>query len=281
MRLKTMLLPALHTVCIGAVLLLAGVVVREKWGDCEADVLREARSALDTCLPGVRLIYQKNLAIVERNTADYHRGKDWPQRAKKIRALADSMFVLLESLEQKPDSGLVYEAQDELRVFRFKAWELTNFDPMGEAVLPKSWPPGWLIQSWKHDSPEVFAIMLAQAQVDIGLIESGIMNLLREKAHRPHICIDFRYHFWPNQLSPKAGDLVQANVLLSKPLDPPDSLTFRLNRKVLHAKKNTAKFSVRHDKPGNYPLHFSIEQRDRLTDSVRITEKTYWLRVRE
>lgn len=118
--------------------------------------------------------------------------------------------------------------------------------------------------------------------MQVGLIKTGVLHYCLTKTDNTS-CGFERYglEFAVEQAFPSIGDTVTGDLIMMKYRDRMMHPRLLLNSQELTEERDKAKFSVRHDKPGNYPLHFSIEQRDRLTDSVRVSEKTYWLRVRE
>lgn len=285
MRLKTTLLYVFHTACIGAVLSLAGFVVREKWGDGEADLQREMRAAMNVASANIDYYNKDYLTAIEQ----YVGRKPSPnligiwQRASALQVKSDSMVVLLDGLNQQPNAEQLFLVQANLRIYCFEAQRIMSpyFQQNLIDKLPIFDPPDWLFRAWKHNPPEQFANELAEATVKVRLIElAALSNCLRQTGietdcsfEKQGILLDF------DEIGPAVGDTVRAD-LVRYVYRSFGQLALRLDGIELPPGEGSP-FSVRHDKPGNYPLRFSIEQRDRLTDSVRVFEKTYWLRVRE
>lgn len=83
---------------------------------------------------------KKSFEQVEENAAHYpnQTSADYFQRAAHTQAKADSLLVLLDSLEQNPEAELLYFVQGQLPVFYSNAFKRCDYDRYVETVLPNS-----------------------------------------------------------------------------------------------------------------------------------------------
>lgn len=287
MRVKTFLPTALHGMCIGATLFLAGFVAWEKMRDCDDGLQQAMQAALATGAQETRVINQDLENSINKQFSAYanDRNKDFSRRAKTIVAKADSMFMLLDSLSQKPDAELLYFVQGRLQTFRAEAWAAADFNKEVDAAMPYFSPADWLFQSWENGSRQAFATTLMEAKAIVATLACVALNYCcAQVSNDTGLIFTTREPLFAiEQRTLIAGDSVIADVALgeysfSHFYEP---LVLRLNGQGLPVKYGTAPFQVRFDKPGLYPLRFSVEARNRQADSTEVWEKTYFLRVRE
>ncbi len=274
----------LHGIGMLAIALLTAFVVRERINDHDEILQTEWQFAFSTSTAEIEKASQSTLAVIEKTVTAYanDRNKDYQNRARMIVSKTDSMMALIDSLQRKPSAPLLYAVQGKLQVFRSQLWQIVDFDPPVEASIDYFIPADWLSQSWKNSTPLQFLTILQKTIAEVCLIQMAALKSIESRS-TGHDIIDCSYpgvQMCFDQIAAAVGDSVVATMWLGWHSNEIDDAVIRLNGQVLSMREGSAKFKVRYEQPGVYPLHFSVENRDIKTDSIRIWPKTYYLRVR-
>jgi hypothetical protein len=285
MRVKNILLLALHGMCIGVILLLVGFIVWKKSTNQDGKLLSESQMVLEQSQAELQIIKEEQFKKIRVSSVQYLNKNDelWLNRAKWMYAKSDSMLVLVDSLQQKFEPNLLYYVQGQVSLFKNQAWATVENDTSMLHYFPSFTPSDWLFQSWKNDSPQKFDTQLSSLKADIMDICSASMNYYAKKTGGADMCCAGHDPvFSRTQINPRIGEQVSYDLSLNYFGCNKRYFTYRLNGKELPQKEGKAPFQVRFDKSGQYPLHFEVEERIQQLDSVQILrgEKTYFINVR-
>jgi hypothetical protein len=288
MRVKNILLLALHGMCIGVILLLMGFIVWKKSTNQDAKLLSESRMVLEQSRQELQIIKEEELIKIREKSLNSPTviRNIFCNRAKWMCAKSDSMLVLVDSLQQKFDLNQLYHLQGQVSLYKNQAWAtVENYTSMLH-YFPSFTPNDWLFQSWKNDSPQKFDTQLSALKADIVSICSSSMNYFEKKTGGEGISCCFGYDpvLSRSQINPSTGEEVSYELTLA---DYDCNKTYpkykyRLNGKELSQKDGETPFQIRFNKSGQYPLHFEVEEQIQQLDTVQILsgEKTYFINVR-
>jgi hypothetical protein len=285
MRVKNILLLALHGMCIGVILLLLGFIVWKKSTNQDSKLLSEFQIALEQSQQELQIIKEEQFKKIRVSSVQYLNKNDelWLNRAKWMYAKSDSMLVLVDSLQQKFNPNLLYYVQGQVSLYKNQAWATVENDTSMMHYFPSYTPDDWLFQSWKNDSPQKFATQLSVLKADIIEICSASMNYYAKRTGDEGMicCAGYDPAFSRTQINPRIGEQVSYDLSLNYFGCNKRYFTYRLNGKELTQKEGKVPFQIRFDKPGQYPLYFEVEERIQKVDSVQILrgEKTYYLNV--
>jgi hypothetical protein len=286
MRVKKVLLLALHGMCIGVILLLMGFIVLKKSTNQDSKLLSDSQMVIEESRQELQIIKEEQFKQIRVFFSQHQNINNelWLNRAKWIYAKSDSMLVLVDSLQQKFDLNQLYCLQGQVSLFKNQAWATVENDTSMLLYFPSFTPNDWLFQSWKNDSPQKFATQLSALKVDIIHIFSASMNYYAQKTGYDGMicCAGYEPVLSRSPINPIIGEQVFYDLSLNYFGCNKRNFTYRLNGKELPQKDGSTPFQIRFDKSGQYPLHFEVEERIQQLDSVQILkgEKTYYLRVR-
>jgi hypothetical protein len=189
--------------------------------------------------------------------------------------------AILDSLSQKPNLRLAKLAQEHLLNYRSTMLELAGMETRIKVYVPQLPDSNWLVKAYEHDTPAGFAVTLAEAKVNVAILEQLILSEIRWQIGYLERYGTFMTFVSYQPINPQPGDSVTADIFLTEYVEPSGMLTYSLNgAPLLPGEDKTAIFEVRYDQPGLYPLRFVVSQRNWQTDSTEYFEKTYLLRVR-
>lgn len=279
----------LHLVFLSVIAVLAGFIIQKKTGDFDPWLPGTAASTFTTSTAEVQKTNRILLRIVEENTAEDPNESNlgYLKHAQKFRAMADSLRQLVDSLDNHYDATFMVQTRKKIVDFR---------DSVFSFFVEKKWPLDSLVafdqmdasfaESMRatHDFPPAYqALLLAQMKAEIAYHERNVLMLcLFRTATAGWGYFRFRkFIFSCNQLTPKVGDSIQADVFMGQSL-PRQSvyLKYFLNGKPL-ALSAEGKPIVEQvfDTPGTYPLTFTIQTTDPETDTIQRYDRTYFLHV--
>ena len=276
----------IHGCCLATILALGVWVALEKNGDRHAVLQAEMAFALECGSMEIKR-NSKNLLrspIIEFQEIlfSYSDGSNTENLFKTSNQFQAEIGAMLDSLSQNSNKRLAQRVQDHLLNYRSAILKLTGQERSIELQMPQFLDSNWLIRAYEHDTPAGFAVTLAEAKVTAAILEQSVLNHIVQNIGS----IDRFETFMPfvsyQPINPMPRDSVTADIFLTEYSEPSGMLTFSLNgAPLLPGDGKTAIFEVRYDKPGLYPLRFSVSQRNWLTNSTEHFEKTYLLRVRE
>jgi len=279
----------LHLAFLSVIAVLAGFIMQNKTGDFDPWLPGTAASTFETSTAEVQKTNRIIMRIVEENTAEdpYESNLIDLKHAQKFRAMADSLRQMVDSLSNHYDATFMAQTKESIQRLRESAFSLLGenkstldslvaFDQM-DAPFAES-------MRTTHDFPPAYqSLLLAQMKAEIAYHERNVlMRCLIRTATDGWGYFRFRkFIFSCNQLTPKVGDSLQADVFMGQSL-PRQSvyLKYFLNGKAL-ALSADGKPIVEQvfDAPGTYPLTFTIQTTDPETDTIQRYERRYFLHV--
>lgn len=274
-----------HGCCLAVILALSTWIVLEKTGDRHAVLQAEIAFALEH---GSTEIKQNSNRFLRSEIIEYEdfifsssSHRNTYSLFKTRNQFQAEIDAILDSLSPNPNKRLAQRAQEHLQNYRSTVLELAGQESWIKEDMPQFPDSNWLVQAYEHDTPAGFAVILAEAKVNVAILEQIILIDIRQQTGRLERISAFMPLVSSQLINPQPGDSVTADVFLIEDADPSGSLTYMLNGSPLVGKGKTAYFEIRYDQPGLYPLRFSLTKRNWLTDSTEHVEKTYLLRVRE
>ena len=157
--------------------------------------------------------------------------------------------------------------------------KMSDFDKSTEAALPSFLPADWLYQSWKNDTKKQYKTVLEQAKMNSLFMESVALGYFASKFMINEITCFVPYPLRCNweSIYPNIGDTVRADILIGDfPKKYPDQHFF-----VNGILAPDQKFRQRFENAGIYPLHIKVERDDWENDTLLVSEKTYYIKVRQ
>jgi hypothetical protein len=283
MRLKINPRYFIHLLCIVAIASLSAFIYNEKINDQDSSIQAERQRAMQSNFTEIKAYNGFILREIGKSVKAY--SNPYNLKYGKIALLAsaktDSVLVLLDSLKRNPNNKLVCEIQGKLSVFNSEMWELMEYDTFRIDQRPKFKSSDWLYKSWKNDSKQQFLSILEETKLKVILIEKEVLNYVSRRTGNEgcggFISYDPVISF--NQINPKVGEILTADVFLTEYSHNTRNTAYKLNGEALPLKWEKGQFQVKYDKPGLYPMLFTVEKTNPKTDSVQIWEKTYYLRV--
>jgi hypothetical protein len=270
-----------HLFCIAAIVCLSAFIYIEKINDHDNAIQSEWQSAMQSNFIEIKGFNGYILKEIENSVEDYINPNNlkYGNRAKNAISKTDSILALLDSLQRKPNNNLVCETQGKLSVFYSELWKYMDFDTFSIENRSKFKPTDWLYKSWKNDSKSQFHTILDETKLKVLLNQKDVLIYIERKTSSEHSGWDrFETLISFDQLNPKVGELVTANVFLSED-KVKKNISYKLNGKELQLRGRNGQFQVKYDKSGLYPLLFSVEKTNPENDSISTWQKTYYLRV--
>ena len=272
---------AIHIIFCTAIALLLAFIVRENAMDYDADIQVLAQK---TAQNGQLVIAVSNNELLQefiKQTKDYPSASANAYNAlmQVIKLKSDSIQYLLDSLSKNEDVDLLYAVQGMFHQQRSFISEIANFDKSTEAALPSFLPADWLYQSWKNDTKKQYKTVLEQAKMNGLFIESVALGYFASKFKINEITCFVPYPLRCNweSIYPNIGDTVRADILIGDfPKKYPDQHFF-----VNGILAPDQKFRQRFENAGIYPLHIKVERDDWENDTLLVSEKTYYIKVRQ
>jgi hypothetical protein len=183
MRVKKVLLLALHGMCIGVILLLVGFIILKKSTNQDSKLLTEFQKVIQESQAELQIMNEVQFKKIRVSTIQYSytNAELWLNRAKWIYAKSDSMLGLVDNLQQKFDLNQLYRLQGQVSLFKNQALATVDNDTTMLYYFPSFTTNDWLFQSWKNDSPQKYATQLSALKVDIIHVFSASMNYYAKK----------------------------------------------------------------------------------------------------
>jgi hypothetical protein len=272
----------IHLLCIVAITSLSAFIFTEKINDHDTAIQAEWQRAMQSNFTEIKASNANILREIGKSVEAYHNPTNlkYGKIALLASAKTDTILVLLDSLKRNPNNKLVCEIQGKLSVFNSEMWGLMDYDTFRIDQRPKFKSSSWLYKSWKNDLKQQFLSVLEETKLKVILIEKEVLNYISRRtgdegcgglSYEPVISFD--------QVNPKVGEILTADVFLSKYMYDTRNTAYKLNGEELPLKWGKGQFQVKYDKPGLYPMLYTLEKTNPMTDSVQIWEKTYYLRV--
>jgi hypothetical protein len=273
-----------HLLCIAAIASLSAFIFNERTNDHDAAIQAEWQRAMQSNFTEIKAYNGFILREIGKSVEAYRNPNSlkYGNIALLASAKTDTILVLLDSLKRNPNNKLVCEIQGKLSVFNSEMWGLMSYDTFRIDQRPKFKSSNWLYKSWKNVPKQQFLSILEETKLKVILIEKEVLIYSGKKTSGSNC--DLRMDSYDpvisfNQINPEVGEILTADVFLTEYSHNTQNTAYKLNGEELPLKFEKGQFQVKYDKPGLYPMLFTLEKTNPMTDSVQIWGKTYYLRV--
>ena len=273
-----------HWLCIPVVLFLAAFILREEIKYHNSDLTDKVISALDISRKALRKINNDHFYEVKRASLVYRNpsNAEYFNRAREIKALTETALVWIDSLELFQDQAFADDIGDRLVSFRQQIFALSDKAVLELPVFYNGINTDhWLSHAIKSITQNDIQILLAQLRTKIILTEAAALEYCTIKTGGVDIHCWSRFELALNctTISPRAGELIEADVYLSTYLSSINDIQLLMDGEELKTKEGIATIRTRYSKPGIYPLNFTVKSTNPITDSVITFQKTFFLKV--